>query len=50
MQIKRRHLETNSCGLCNFEANQIETLDKHTFTCAMYKCKECKISFIRLDE
>ena len=45
----RRHSETISCGMCNFEANQIETLDTHTFTCEMYKCNECEISFLHLD-
>ena len=50
MYVKRRHLEIISCGMCNFEANQIETLDTHTFTCEMYKCNECEISFLHLDE
>ena len=50
MHVKRRHSETISCGMCNFEANQIETLDTHTFPCEIYKCNEYEISFLHLDE
>ena len=50
MHVKKNHSETISCGLCNFEANDIETLDTHTFTCEMYKCNECKLTFLHLDK
>ena len=50
MHVKKNHSETISCGMCNFEANQIETLDTHTFTCEMYKCNECKLTFLHLDK
>ena len=49
MHVKRNYSEIISCGMCNFEANQVETLDTHTFTCEMYKCNECKITFLHLD-
>ena len=48
MHVKRNHSEIISCGMCNFEANQIETLDTHTFTCEMYKCNVCKLPFLHL--
>ena len=44
MHIKRNHSEIITCGMCDFEAKDIEILDTHTFTCEMYKCNdmECR--------
>ena len=52
MHIKRNHCETISCGMCDFEAKDIETLDTHTFTCEMYKCNdmECGKTFLLLKD
>ena len=52
MHIKRNHSETISCGMCDFEAQDIETLDTHTFTCEMYKCNEmeCEKTFLLLND
>ena len=50
MHIKRLHSETITCGMCDFEANEIESLDTHTFTCEMYKCNECNQTFLHLDD
>ena len=33
--------EIISCGMCGFEASDLETLDMHTFTCEMFKCTDC---------
>ena len=52
MHIKRNHSEIITCGMCDFEAKDIEILDTHTFTCEMYKCNdmECGKSFLILND
>ena len=42
MHFKRLHCETISCGLCDFQAANLEILDTHTFTCEMFRCESCK--------
>ena len=41
MHFKRLHSETISCGMCEYQAADLETLDIHTFTCELYKCEKC---------
>ena len=52
MHIQRNHSEIITCGMCNFEAKDIEILDTHTFTCEMYKCNdmECGKTFLILND
>ena len=45
MHFKRVHSENISCGICNLEVKDIETLDIHTSTCEMFKCNWCDKSF-----
>ena len=41
MHFKRLHSETISCGMCDYQAPDLEKLDIHTFTCELYKCEKC---------
>ena len=43
--FKRLHYESISCGICIYEAKDIEQLDMHTSTCERYKCNWCRNSF-----
>ena len=36
------HQKNNECGLCNYEAKDIENLDLHLTTCEIYECDECE--------
>ena len=38
MHFRRNHSENISCGLCDFEAKDIETLDIHTLTYEIFIC------------
>ena len=50
MHFRRIHSENISCGLCEYDAKDIETLDVHTFTCETYKCNACKQNFKNLQD
>ena len=43
MQVhhQKTHAEQISCGLCNHEYNETDTLETHLFTCEIYKCNSC---------
>ena len=43
MHFRRLHSENVSCGICDLEMKDIETLDIHTATCQ--RCNWCKIEF-----
>ena len=45
MHFRRVHSENISCGICNLEVKDIETLDIHTFTCERFQCNWCAKSF-----
>ena len=36
------HSEKINCGLCNYEASELESLETHMNTCEIYKCSDCK--------
>ena len=38
MHFKRLHCENISCGMCDFIAKDVNTLDIHKSTCEIYKC------------
>ena len=45
MHFRRLHCESISCGICSYEAKDVEELDMHTTTCERYKCNWCANSF-----
>ena len=45
MHFRRVHSENISCGICNLEVKDIETLDIHTFICERFQCNWCAKSF-----
>ena len=50
MHFRRLHCEKVSCGICDLEMRDIETLDTHTLTCQMFKCNWCDASFSDISE
>ena len=42
VHVKRVHSEKITCGLCEYEATDIENLETHQFTCETFKCSVCK--------
>ena len=45
VHVKKKHSEKITCGLCDYEVNDIETLETHLFTCEIYACRDCKKTF-----
>ena len=41
VHVGKFHGEIIECGLCNFEATDIEHLSLHIATCESYTCEEC---------
>ena len=37
----KHHSEKIECGLCNYEAKDVEALDLHLTTCQIYICEDC---------
>ena len=50
LHIKKFHSERIICGLCKYEANDLEDLETHNTTCETYGCSECKNIFKSLPE
>ena len=50
LHIKKFHAENITCGLCEYEANNLEDLETHKTTCETYGCSECKNNFKSLSE
>ena len=50
MHFRRLHCENVSCGICDLEMRDIETLDTHTLTCQRFKCNWCDTSFSNISE
>ena len=48
VHIGKKHSENFECGLCEFEAGDMEALNIHMFTCEIYLCETCDINFITL--
>ena len=38
VHFKKMHSEKITCGLCDFETKDDESLETHLFTCEIYKC------------
>ena len=41
VHINKVHSEELECGMCEFEAKDLETLETHLVTCQIYECKHC---------
>ena len=44
------HSENLECGLCECQADDVEKLNSHIFTCEIYKCERCDKTFANLAE
>ena len=45
VMIGKHHLDTYECGLCDVETKDLENLEIHLVSCAMYNCVGCYIKF-----
>ena len=50
MHVGREHGENFECGLCEYIAEDLESLDVHLQTCEIYKCHKCENVFINLKD
>ena len=50
LHIGKAHGENFECGLCEYIAEDLETLDVHLFTCNIYKCSRCEPKFKKLSD
>ena len=50
LHIKKFHSEKIPCGLCEYEAEDLEDLEIHNTTCETYRCSECVTIFKSLPE
>ena len=50
MHVRKKHSETISCGMCNLEVNNEETLETHIVTCEIYKCNQCRTKFTTVSD
>ena len=41
VHIGQLHSEKVECGLCNYKANNLESLNLHISTCETYICEDC---------
>ena len=41
VNINKVHSEELECGMCEFVAKDLETLETHSVTCQIYECKHC---------
>ena len=46
----KKHCENFECGLCQYVAKDLETLDTHLFTCEVFECCSCNVRFKNLVE
>ena len=50
VHIGKQHGEKVECGLCNFEAKDLEALNLHLSTCQIYVCDECCYRTVHIHE
>ena len=48
VHVQKHHEEKTTCGLCDYVADDIETLETHQFTCEIFKCFNCHKKFTNL--
>ena len=46
----RSHGDEFECGLCDFQADSLETLNLHLTTCECYECYSCKIRVFTISD
>ena len=49
VHVKKLHSETIECGLCDYEAGNLEIIETHLFTCEVFDCYYCNMRFKNLD-
>ena len=50
VHVGREHGEIFECGMCEFIAEDLESLDVHLLTCEVYKCNKCESIFKNLQD
>ena len=45
VHLGKLHSEKYECGLCDFEAGNLENLELHLFSCEVYQCNNCEKKF-----
>ena len=50
VHVGKHHGGKTECGLCNFEAKDLEALNMHLSTCQIYVCDECYYRTIHIHE
>ena len=50
VHVGREHGENFECGMCEFIAEDLESLDLHLLTCEIYKCNKCENVFKNLQD
>ena len=50
LHIGRKHSDQLECGICNYEADNLENLTIHLATCEIYKCEDCELKVKTLNE
>ena len=50
VHVGKHHGEKIDCGLCNFEAKDLEALNMHLSTCEIYVCDDCCYRSIHIHE
>ena len=46
----RQHGEGFECGLCDFQAESLDTLNLHLTTCESYECRRCNIRVFNISD
>ena len=41
VHVGKYHSEKFECGLCEYEAENLENLETHLFTCEIFECNKC---------
>ena len=42
VHVSKVHFEKKECGMCEYEAKDLEALELHLVTCQIYECKYCR--------
>ena len=50
VHISKIHSEVIECGMCEYEAKDLESLEVHLVTCQTYECKKCGDRFQSISE
>ena len=50
VHVSKVHTEEIECGMCEYEAKDLESLEIHLVTCQIYECKYCEERFKSISE